>query len=130
MINYLIKSFLNTYVPKQKYSVEELLYDKEVYPQYVTTKSNFNYAMKNRLLNREDILQIKSMLNKALFKNRHLKDFRYKKFENDAHEIYSKLKCKYLSRKQLTNINKYINKVVNSKSVTTAIVSTKQISQP
>ncbi|MCD3351247.1 hypothetical protein G8V03_09635 [Clostridium botulinum D/C] len=129
MINYLIKSFLNTYVPRNTTCVEELLYDKEVYPQYVTTKSNFNYAMKNRLLNRQDILQIKIMLNKALFKNRHLKDFNRKKFENDAHEIYTKLKSKYLSRKQLTNIDKYINKVVNSKSVTTTIVST-QISQP
>ncbi|KLU74303.1 hypothetical protein [Clostridium botulinum] len=130
MINYLIKSFLNTYVPRNTTCVEELLYDKEVYPAYVQTKCNFNYAIKNKLLSRQDILQIKKMLNQALFKRRHLKDFRYKKFENDAHEIYSKLKCKYLSRKQLTNINKYINKVVNSKSVTTAIVSTKQISQP
>ncbi|KOA76619.1 hypothetical protein ADU78_05940 [Clostridium botulinum] len=129
MINYLIKSFLNTYVPRNTTCVEELLYDKEAYPIYAQTKGNFNYAIKNKLLSRQDILQIKKMLNQALFKRRHLKDYSRKKFENDAHEIYSKLKCKYLSRKQLTNIDKYINKVVDSKSVTTTIVST-QISQP
>ncbi|KOC47737.1 hypothetical protein ADU86_03835 [Clostridium botulinum] len=130
MINYLIKSFLNTYVPRNTTCVEELLYDKEVYPIYAQTKGNFNYAIKNKLLSRQDILQIKKMLNQALFKRRHLKDYARRKFENDAHEIYTKLKSKYLSRKQLTNIDKYINKVVESKSVTTSIVSTKQISQP
>ncbi|MCD3234272.1 hypothetical protein G8V06_09220 [Clostridium botulinum D/C] len=129
MINYLIKSLINTYIPKQKYSVEELLYDKEVYPQYIATKGNFNYAMRNRLLNREDILQIKSMLNKALFKNRHLKDFRYKKFENDAHEIYTKLKSKYLSRKQLIKIDKFISRIVSTKQRTISSSTISQISQ-
>ncbi|AEB77617.1 hypothetical protein CbC4_7006 (plasmid) [Clostridium botulinum BKT015925] len=75
MINYLIKSFLNTYVPRNTTCVEELLYYKEAYPIYAQTKGNFNYAIKNKLLSRQDILQIKKMLNQALFKRRHLKDY-------------------------------------------------------
>lgn len=129
MLNFLIKCLINDKIPHTKTNIEEILYDKEVYPQYVVTSHSFNYAIKNRLLNRQDILQIKQMLNKALFKHQHLKDYQSHNFQNDAHEIYTKLKSKYLSRQQLIKIDKYINKVIFTKESTIKNSTLTEISQ-
>jgi hypothetical protein len=80
---------------KQQLELEDILLRKEVEPYYETAKDLFNNAIKSGNLNREQILYLKKVINDSL--GDYLKDFQYTRFQNDAHEIYSKLKSSHIS---------------------------------
>lgn len=62
---------------------------------YNITYYNFNKALKNKEITREQILDIRSYLEKNVHQYTH------KKFKNDAHAIYSMLKAKDISVRDL-----------------------------
>lgn len=91
--------------PKQSLYAEDILYDtQQVYILYSVTQNNFKYCMHNKLLKRQNILEFKFMLNKFVNQN----EFVHEKFENDAHEIYRKLKSKSISKKNMLSLNEFL----------------------
>lgn len=70
--------------------------------------SNFHDLIKNKQLNRNDILTVKNMLNEGLSNNAAIYK-KYYKFKNDAHFIYTALKDRNLSKQNLKMINSYLN---------------------
>lgn len=71
----------------------KIIYEKEYKPYYEKTRDLFNQLMKNGSLSREEILEFKLLLNKCLGSYTHeYKNKKVFKFENDCHEIYTKLK--------------------------------------
>lgn len=68
---------------------------------------NFNHLIKNRYLDRADVITIKNMLLEGLGSNANTYK-KYYKFKNDAHFIYTALKDKNLSKQTLKMIEKYL----------------------
>ena len=85
---------------------EEILYPKTVYPIYLQVQNNFKFCMQNRLLTRNEVLEFKFMINSSVKQ----KDYKYEKWTNDTHEIYTKLKSTNISRKQMLVLNNYLSK--------------------
>lgn len=105
MLQMLLKYFFKKQQRKSKPTfAEEIIYKREVYPLYLQIQNNFRYCMQNRLLKRKDILEFKEMLNKCV----ELKDYRFEKFENDAHEIYTKLKSTSITKKEMLMLQDFI----------------------
>lgn len=76
----------------------------DIYKQVSKTFSN---GMKEKLLKRSDIIQFKKELNKLLDTNiNHYEGFN---FENDAHEVYVKLKNQYLRPEDYEYLLTYID---------------------
>ncbi|MCD3217815.1 hypothetical protein G8S55_11360 [Clostridium botulinum C] len=116
MINYLIKTFIRkNLTTKNTRNVDELLYYKNVYPTYMQTAVNFQFAITNGFLNKQDILFIKRTLNSYISKKHRYRDYKYKTYKNHAQEIYDKLQCKVLSKKQLLKLDKYIIEAESAK---------------
>lgn len=63
---------------------------------YDNLVNTLKFCMKNKILNREQILNFKSEVNNHLGKNKNHYTF---KFDNDLHEIYCKIKHKSLKSK-------------------------------
>lgn len=80
---------------KQQLELEEILLRKEIEPYYQMAKDLFNNAIKTSCLNREQILYLKKVINESL--GDYINDYKYTRYKNDAHEIYSKLKSSHIS---------------------------------
>lgn len=96
---------------KRKESTKKPIYAEDViynangtYILYSIVQNNFHYCMQNRLLKRGDILEFKHMLNGFVNQS----DYRYEKFQNDAHEIYRKLKSKSISAQNMLKLNEFL----------------------
>ena len=91
---------------KQSLYAEDIIYNtQQVYIIYSVVQNNFKYCMHNKLLKRQNILEFKFMLNKFVNQNEFVHE---KKFENDAHEIYRKLKSKSISKKNMLSLNEFL----------------------
>lgn len=116
MINYLLKTFIRkNLTTKNTRNADELLYYRAVYSTYIQTSSNFQFAVDNGFLNYREIQHIKSTLNSYISK-KHCYDYKYRHYSNNTQEIYDKLQCKVLSKKQLLKLDKYITDIVATKS--------------
>ena len=80
---------------KQRMELEDILLRNEIEPYYLKAKDMFNNAIKCGNLNREQILYLKKVINDSL--GDYLLNYKYNCYKNDAHEIYSKLKCSHIS---------------------------------
>lgn len=80
---------------KQQLELEDILLRKDVEPYYQIAKDLFNNAIKSGNLNREQILYLKSVINECL--GDYINNYKYTRYKNDAHEIYSKLKSSHIS---------------------------------
>lgn len=100
--------FCTIFKPKKgkKITAEQIFYKQKVYPIYVETTNCFRIALQNKMLTRKEILEFKSMLNKALVGE--LKKYGKCKFENDAHEIYTKLKSHHIQEKDMIALRDYV----------------------
>lgn len=117
MINYLLKTFIRKNLKTNNTrNVDVLLYDKNVYSTYIKTSSNFQFAIKHGFLNYREIQYIKSTLNTYISKKHRYRDYKFNTYKNDVQEIYDKLQCKVLSKKQLIKLDKYITDIVACKS--------------
>lgn len=132
MINYLLKTFIRkNLTTKNIRNVDELLYYKNVYPTYMQTAVNFQFAVTNEFLNSRDIQIIIDTLNKYISKTHYSKNYKYKTYKNHAQEIYDKLQCRALSKQQILKINKYIIEVESAqKKKINIFVPVPHISQP
>lgn len=84
---------------------EDIIYNtNKTYILYSIVQNNFNYCMKNKLLKRKDVLKFKSMVNEFADQS----EFKSEKFQNDAHEIYRKLKSKSISNANMLKLNKFL----------------------
>lgn len=72
----------------------ELLYNDVYY--------SFNHKLKNKEIDRKRVVAIRKYLNQSV------DQYPHKKFENDAHAIYTMLKAKDISRRNLEIIQKII----------------------
>jgi hypothetical protein len=92
--------------PKRKpIAAEDFIYNVDrVSILYSIVQNNFHYCMKNGILKRKDILEFKFMVNKFVYQN----EFRHEKFQNDAHEIYRKLKSHSISKKNMLRLNEFL----------------------
>ncbi|MBY6758617.1 hypothetical protein HYH82_15095 [Clostridium botulinum] len=100
--------FCTIFKPKKgkKITAEQIFYKQKVYPLYLETRNCFRIALQNKMITRKEILGFKSMLNKALVGE--LKKYGKCKFENDAHEIYTKLKSHHICEKDMIALKDYI----------------------
>ncbi|MBW6411842.1 hypothetical protein [Clostridium weizhouense] len=69
---------------------------------YNYTYKSFHDKLKAKELNRQQITAIREYL------NRNVKQYEHKKFKNDAHAIYTMLKAKDISRRDLAIVQKII----------------------
>lgn len=84
-------------------------YLKDVKPIYLEAVDLFKYGIQNKCLSRRDILGIKDEINKVITNN-----YNGFKPKNDAHEIYTKLKDKGISKPQMEQLRDFIrNRVVS-----------------
>lgn len=84
-------------------------YLKDVKPVYLETVDLFKYGIQNKCLSREDILRIKDEINNIITNN-----YNAFKPKNDAHEIYTKLKDKGISKEQMEQLRDFIRSRVMS----------------
>lgn len=80
---------------KQQLELEDILRKGELQIYYNQAQMLFHDAIQNRNLDREQILYLKKVINESL--GDYINDFKFIKFKNDAHEIYSKLKSSHIS---------------------------------
>lgn len=108
---------------RSKLTVEQILYQENTYPLYLETVNYFKIALQNRILTRAEVLEFKRMLNQAL--SGHLKQYQ-QHFENDAHEIYTKLKSHHISQSDMEALRDYIMPYALSASVSSISNSPKE----
>lgn len=113
----LIKLFTNLgilklkLIPKKQITAQMLIEDmnkRKIRPlrveqQYNLTYYNFNNKLKNKEINRDQIVAIREYL------NLNVKAYPHKKFKNDAHAIYSMLRAKDISVRDLQIVNQLIS---------------------
>lgn len=125
LISFLINLILKNQKCK-KVTAEEYLYKQNTYQLYLETRNYFRISLQNKVLTRKEILEIKKMLNHAL--KDQLKNYQNQKFENDAHEIYTKLKNHHIATNDMMILHDYLqpfaiaanlNPCVNSQTQTT-----------
>lgn len=104
MLKMLLKYSMKKYLKNRSTPVENILYPTEVYPIYLKVRDNFKYCMQHKLLKRQDLLEFKYKLNKFI----DFKKYKYEKFKNDAHEIYTKLKDIDITKSQMSELNMYL----------------------
>lgn len=80
---------------KQQIELEDILLRKEIEPYYLKAKNLFHDAIQAGNLNHEQILYFKKVIDDSL--GDYLLDYKYRHYKNDAHEIYSKIKCSHIS---------------------------------
>jgi hypothetical protein len=109
---------------KQQLELEDILLRKDVELYYKQAKDLFNEAIKSSNLTREQILYLKKVINDSL--GDFINDYKYTHYKNDAHEIYSKLKCSHI---KIPDFKKIIQLIKNFEAQTdntyVTIVSTK-----
>lgn len=87
---------------KQRMELEDILLRKELEPYYTTARDLFNDAIQASNLNHEQILYLKKVINESLGNS--INDYKFARYKNDAHEIYSKLKSSHISINDFKNI--------------------------
>lgn len=90
----------------KRITAEQIFYKQKVYPIYLETRNYFRIALKNKMLTRKEVLEFKNMLNKALVGE--LQTYKKYKFENDAQEIYTKLKDHHIRETDMVALKDYI----------------------
>lgn len=80
---------------KQQMELEKILLRKEIEPYYLQAKDLFHDAIQAGNLTHEQILYLKKIIDESL--GDYINDYKYTRYKNDAHEIYSKLKSSYIS---------------------------------
>lgn len=80
---------------KQQLELEDILQRGELRIYYSQARDLFHDAIKAGNLNHEQILYLKKIINHNL--GEYINDFKYIRYKNDAHEIYSKLKSSHIS---------------------------------
>lgn len=105
LISFIVNLLLRQVKPRQL-TVEQVLYRQNTYDLYLQTRNYFRFALQNKMLTRQDILEFKSMLNKALKGSQ--RQYQGQKWENDVHEIYTKLKSHHISESNMTALRDYI----------------------
>lgn len=113
----LISFFVNLILKNQKYqkiTAEEYLYKENTYQLYLETRNCFRIALQSKVLSRKEILEIKKILNQAL--KDQLKYYQNYHFENDAHEIYTKLKSHHITANDMTALHDYLMPFANAAS--------------
>lgn len=108
MVQKIIRLLLTKVIPAPTGSryVEDILYNQRVYPIYSEVQQRLTYCLKNKLINRDELMTFKYMLNKYIRNSYAYKD---KKWKNDAHEIFTKLKSHYIKTKEMKRLLKYVN---------------------
>lgn len=108
MVQKIIRLLLTKVIPAPTGSryVEDILYNQRVYPIYSEAQQKLTYCLKNKLINRDELMTFKYMLNKCIRNSYAYKD---KKWKNDAHEIFTKLKSHYIRPKEMQRLLKYVN---------------------
>lgn len=82
------------------------IYEEERKELYLSAQYLFNQLMKAGKLNRKQILYLKKLINNAL--GTYEKDYKNKHFENDAHEIYTKMKSIHIDKSDWMQIINYL----------------------
>lgn len=96
-----------------KREVRKLYWSENYYQEYECVKNMFSSMMKSGSLKHKDIIKIKGKLNTLLGENlSHYKKF---KFENDAHEIYTKLKNSHLVSSDYIELQEVLKLIADSK---------------
>ncbi|MEW9093918.1 MAG: hypothetical protein AB2417_02450 [Clostridiaceae bacterium] len=90
----------------KKLKLGDVVQSKEIEPYYLQARDLFKDLMQQKSLNREQIIYIKVLIDERLG---HYKKYYYKHYQNDAHEIYSKLKSAYLSIPDYKDIIQTLN---------------------
>lgn len=97
-----------------KKEVRKLYWSENHYQEYEHVKNMFNSMMKSGVLKHKELVKIKGRLNKLLGENlSHYKEF---KFENDAHEIYTKLKNSNLVSDDYIELQEVLKLIADSKT--------------
>lgn len=82
------------------------VYANEGMQHYQDTHYLFNQLMRAGKLKRNDILQLKRMINDAL--GSYCSQYNKKEYKNDCHEIYVKLKSKQIDKKEWLEIIQFL----------------------
>jgi hypothetical protein len=80
---------------KQQLELEDILQRGDLRIYYSQARDLFHDAIQDGNLNHEQILYLKKVIDDTL--GEYLNDFKYTRYKNDAHEIYSKLKSSHIS---------------------------------
>ena len=88
---------------KQPVHFKPKVIENKNYEELVTA---LKFCMKNKILNREQILNFKSEVNNHLGENKNHYTF---EFDNDLHEIYCKIKHKSLKSKDYQELLQVLN---------------------
>lgn len=98
-------------IPKKQITAQMVIEDMNrrklrplrVEQQFAYTYSNFNNKLKNKEISRDQIVAAREYL------NLNVKEYQHKKFKNDAHAIYTMLKAKDISVRDLQIVNQLIS---------------------
>ncbi|MBY6773709.1 hypothetical protein [Clostridium botulinum] len=107
--NFVIKFSVKNLIKENKKS-EKNIYHQEMHNLFVETNNLFKYAVTNKLLNDDDLQKFKKILNKSL--GRGNKKYYNYTFNNDVHEIYTKLKDTHISKNDMCILKEYLEPFV------------------
>lgn len=79
---------------------------------YKQVSRAFNYSIRQKLLKRNDIIRFKQEINKLL--NVNINHYQGFKFQNDAHEIYVKLKNRHLDETDYECLLNFLNELIKN----------------
>ena len=79
---------------------------------YKQVSKAFNYSIRQKLLKRNDIIRFKQEINKFL--NTNISHYQGFKFQNDAHEIYVKLKNRHLNESDYEYLLNILNELIKN----------------
>jgi hypothetical protein len=85
------------------------IYQKERMGYYHDVHCLFGQLIKAGKIGKVEISKIKKMINDSL--GCYVRDYRGKKYKNDIHEIYSKMKSKHIDKKEWVEILEYLNEL-------------------
>lgn len=85
----------------------KIIYKEEREPYYLEARMLFNLMMKNGMMNKASIIEFEGILDKALGSFTEYYDKR--KFDNQAHRIYTKMKSIYIDVSDWNDILFYLN---------------------
>jgi DNA gyrase/topoisomerase IV subunit A len=100
-----------------RYKQAKVTWQKDCYALYTQVQTEFKLLMLSKRLSRQQILTFKKIINDILGENINMYQGEYIdrrgnkksfKFENDAHEIYIKLKCHFLTKRDYENMLVYL----------------------
>lgn len=101
---------------QQKILIDELkkIYKEEREPLYQEAQKLFKECMQQGILKRNEILVVKRMIKDSL--KAYEEEYKDYKFQNDAHEIYTKFKNIHITENDWINILNYLNNIKLARS--------------